>query len=146
MAIPKLPMERNTFASFSGKRSAKIFDPSSGGIGSKLKIARSKFSSTIFIRNISSSDARGRNRMRKPKKTAIRIFVNGPASDTRARSFLPSFKLKGSIGTGFAAPKIIGNGKGAIGSLGITKITKAIDLRNPETRKIGKDLLIEGYL
>lgn len=46
----------------------------------------------------------------------------------------------------FAAPKIIGNGLGAIGSLGISKIDKAINLKNPVTRKIGKDLLIEGYI
>lgn len=39
---------------------------------------------------------------------AIRIFVNGPARATRARSFLPSRKLNGSTGTGFAAPKTIG--------------------------------------
>ena len=46
----------------------------------------------------------------------------------------------------FTAPKIIGNGIGAIGSLGIKKIDKAINLKNPITKKIGKDLLIEGYL
>ena len=46
----------------------------------------------------------------------------------------------------FAAPKIIGNGLGAIGSLGISKIDKAINLKNPITRKIGKDFLIEGYI
>lgn len=41
-------------------------------------------------------------------KTAKIILVKGPASATRAISFLPSFKLNGSIGTGFAAPKRIG--------------------------------------
>lgn len=46
----------------------------------------------------------------------------------------------------FAAPKIIGNGVGAIDSLGITKIGKAISLKNPAMRKIGTDLLVEGYL
>ena len=46
----------------------------------------------------------------------------------------------------FAAPKIIGNGLGAIGNLGIKKIDKAINLKNPATRKIGKDLLVEAYL
>lgn len=46
----------------------------------------------------------------------------------------------------FAAPKLIGNGLGAIGNLGINKINKAINLKNPETRKVGKDLLIEAYL
>ena len=46
----------------------------------------------------------------------------------------------------FTAPKIIGNGVGAIGSLGIKKIEKAINLKNPVCKKIGKDVLIEGYL
>ena len=46
----------------------------------------------------------------------------------------------------FAAPKIIGNGLGAIGNLGINKIDKAINLKNTITKKIGQDLLIEGYL
>ena len=46
----------------------------------------------------------------------------------------------------FTAPKIIGNGVGAIGNLGVTKINKAIPLKGHSFRKIGKDLLIEGYL
>ena len=46
----------------------------------------------------------------------------------------------------FTAPKIIGNGLGAIGNLGINKIDKAINLKNPVTRKIGNDLLVEAYL
>ncbi len=46
----------------------------------------------------------------------------------------------------FAAPKIIGNGKGAIGNLGITKIDKAIKLKDIRTEKAGNDLMIEGYL
>jgi len=46
----------------------------------------------------------------------------------------------------FTAPKIIGNGLGPIKNLGIKKIDKAIKLKNIRTRKIGKDLLAEGYL
>ena len=46
----------------------------------------------------------------------------------------------------FTAPKIIGNGLGAIGNLGINKIDKAINLKNSVAKKIGKDILIEGYL
>jgi len=40
---------------------------------------------------------------------AIRTLVKGPAKETRAKSFLPSCKLKGSTGTGLAAPNIIGD-------------------------------------
>ena len=46
----------------------------------------------------------------------------------------------------FTAPKIIGNGLGAIGNLGVNTIDKAINLKNPVAKKIGKDILIEGYL
>jgi len=58
--------------------------------------------------------------------TAIKIFVSGPESETRARSFRPSLKLNGSTGTGFAAPKITGD---------------------PETIKIsGRRMLINGSM
>ena len=46
----------------------------------------------------------------------------------------------------FTAPKLIGNGHGAIGNLGINKIDKAINLKNPVAKKIGNDILIEGDL
>jgi len=46
----------------------------------------------------------------------------------------------------FTAPKIIGNGLGPIKNLGITKVNKAIKLKNISTKKIGKDLLVEGNL
>lgn len=46
----------------------------------------------------------------------------------------------------FTAPKIIGNGLGAIGNLGINKIDNAINLKNSVAKKIGNDILIEGYL
>ena len=46
----------------------------------------------------------------------------------------------------FTAPKLVGSGKGAIGDLGIKKIDKAINLKNPKMSKVGKDMLIEAYL
>lgn len=46
----------------------------------------------------------------------------------------------------FTAPKIIGNGLGAIGNLGIKTVDKAINLKNPVAKKIGNDILIEGHL
>ena len=46
----------------------------------------------------------------------------------------------------FAAPKLIGNGLGAIGNLGIDKINKAINLRNQVVKKIGKDVFVEAYI
>jgi diaminohydroxyphosphoribosylaminopyrimidine deaminase / 5-amino-6-(5-phosphoribosylamino)uracil reductase len=46
----------------------------------------------------------------------------------------------------FTAPKIIGNGLNPIKNLGIKKVNKAIKLKDTSTTKIGRDLLIEGYL
>ncbi len=46
----------------------------------------------------------------------------------------------------FTAPKIIGNGIGAIGSLGIKNISNAIDIKNPVCRRVGNDMMVEGYL
>ncbi len=46
----------------------------------------------------------------------------------------------------FTAPKLIGNGLGAIGNLGVNKIDKAIKLKNPVLQKIGKDMLVDAYL
>ena len=48
----------------------------------------------------------------------------------------------------FISPKIIG-GKEAIGSVmgkGVTRIDKAIKLKNLQVKRIGEDLLIEGYI
>ena len=46
----------------------------------------------------------------------------------------------------FAAPKIIGNGMGAIANLGIVKIGNAIKLKHTSIKKIGSDILVEGYV
>lgn len=46
----------------------------------------------------------------------------------------------------FTAPKLVGNGFEAIGNLGITNIDKAVKLKSIKTMKIGKDILLEGYL
>lgn len=46
----------------------------------------------------------------------------------------------------FTAPKLIGNGHGAIGNLGVSKIGKAINLKDPVCSRVGKDMLVEAYL
>jgi len=46
----------------------------------------------------------------------------------------------------FTAPKLIGNGLGAIGNLGVNKIDKAIKLKDPVCKQVGKDMLVEAYL
>ncbi|MBU0615555.1 MAG: bifunctional diaminohydroxyphosphoribosylaminopyrimidine deaminase/5-amino-6-(5-phosphoribosylamino)uracil reductase RibD [Nanoarchaeota archaeon] len=46
----------------------------------------------------------------------------------------------------FLSPGLIGDGLSALGDMGITKVDKSIKLKNVTHTKIGKDLLIEGYL
>ena len=46
----------------------------------------------------------------------------------------------------FISPKMIGKGLEAIGDLGVKKVDKSINLKNIDYKKIGKDMLIEGYL
>ena len=46
----------------------------------------------------------------------------------------------------FISPKLIGEGLAALGDLGINKIDKSIKIKKLDYRKIGKDILIEGYL
>ena len=78
-------------------------------MGKRLKIANKRFIWTILSKREERIDGSKFNNLRiTAAKTAIRTFVRGPARETIATSFLPSFKLKGSIGTGFAAPKITG--------------------------------------
>jgi len=46
----------------------------------------------------------------------------------------------------FIAPSVIGAGLEAIGDLGITKVDRSIQLKHLSSKKIGKDILVEGYL
>lgn len=46
----------------------------------------------------------------------------------------------------FIAPGFIGDGLGAVGDLGIKKVDKKINLNHMSTKKVGKDILVEGYL
>ena len=48
----------------------------------------------------------------------------------------------------FIAPKLIGgrNAPGAIGGSGIANLSEAIGIHNWKFKKIGEDLLVEGYL
>ena len=112
ISIPNIPIERYAFASFSGRIKAKIFDPSSGGMGIRLKIAKRRFSWTAVKKNQLKKGVKVPNGIYASilkiiaEIIARSTFVPGPASETRAISFLPSRKLKGSMGTGFAPPNI----------------------------------------
>lgn len=100
---PIVPWDIYVSAIFSGRRRENILDPSSGGMGMRLKIANNKFNWTT--RPIMPEGNILKIRL---KITAIATLVSGPAKETKAKSFLPSRKLKGSTGTGLAPPIIIG--------------------------------------
>ncbi len=126
---PTDPNAKYDFAVFSGRRREKTFDPSNGGIGSKLNIPRRRFSSTILniiVRSTGLEIKSAPNLSTNAASTAIKKLVAGPARDTIAISFLPSLRLNGSTGTGLAAPKTTGE---------------------PERRRIeGKSTLIRGSM
>jgi diaminohydroxyphosphoribosylaminopyrimidine deaminase/5-amino-6-(5-phosphoribosylamino)uracil reductase len=47
----------------------------------------------------------------------------------------------------FTSPKILGDdGKGVIGDLGIKELNKVVNIKDISLKKLGKDVLVEGYL
>lgn len=112
--IPIDPKDKKALASFSGRRRENILDPSSGGIGIRLKIASRRLSLTIAVKiNIKKLKSSVCSKFTiiltiKLARIAKRTFARGPERETSARSFLPSLKLNGSTGTGLAAPIITG--------------------------------------
>ena len=76
------------------------------------------------------------------KKELTSVMIEGGAE-------LNSSAIKDKIANKllvFTAPKLVGNGLSAMGNLGITKIDKAIRLKDIKMKKIGKDILVEAYL
>jgi hypothetical protein len=112
--IPIEPSDKNALAVFSGRRSAKILDPSRGGIGIRLNMASKRFNLPIIIKsdikkNTVSLGAKFANNLTIKLARIAKITLDkGPAKETKAKSFLPSLRLKTSTGTGLAAPIIIG--------------------------------------
>ena len=90
-----------------GNRLNKIFDPSSGGIGTRLKIARNRLIKiaviAIFI-NVFVNPKPTPILMKIDIKIAIKIFESGPAIATNNSPHRWFRKLYGLYGTGFAQP------------------------------------------
>ena len=89
------------FQKRSGSEANNTFDPSSGGIGTKLNTASTMFAYTIMERRIVKSDV-GSRRTRIANADASSIFAIGPAAPTSAGPHFPPRKLYGLYGTGFA--------------------------------------------
>lgn len=89
-----------------GKNVANTFEPSRGGIGTKLKIIKTKLIYTIKLtKPVKVKLAIGKNLKNKPKNKAIIKFPKGPAIATLASPYFLSLKLFGLYGTGLAQPK-----------------------------------------
>lgn len=80
--------------------------------------------------------------IKRDAKTASIRLVRGPARDTSARSFLPSFRLNGSTGTGLAAPNTTGDPenirkKGRIMLMNGSICFLGSSVRRPASRAVG---------
>src|SRR3989344_8882411 len=98
MNMPYRSRNSSTWCRWYGKRANRIFDPSSGGTGSRFKKARiiliktTKLERVTTVSGIPKKDER---RISIPKKIAIKIFESGPAKATNAPPYLGFFKLYG---------------------------------------------------
>ncbi len=97
------------YLAFCGKIADKIRDPSSGGIGTRLNVARTRFVNTIISKATIAGPGspNPKNLIVSPAITASTIFDNGPAKATSASPFFPDFKALKLTGTGFAQPRMI---------------------------------------
>ena len=85
----------------SGSMANKTFDPSKGGIGTKLNTINKIFAYTISPRSETKLLA-GKNLTIIPNTIATTKFAIGPAAPTNAGPHLRSLKLYGLYGTGLA--------------------------------------------
>ena len=121
----------------------------------KLIIATTKRSPKKKIREIQQRGAnvlvieseRGQVNLKKLMKELIKHEITSVMIEGGAE--LNSNSIKAEIVDKvmfFIAPGIIGAGLNAIGDLGIRTVDKSIKLKNISSKRIGKDILVEGYL
>ena len=100
------------FSADFGKKAKRTFEPSSGGIGTRLKTPRATFIKiTMFMKNKNAGEANPKNAKIfkiKLKIIAIEKLLNGPDKPINPLSLLGFFKYKGLNGTGFAQPNKTG--------------------------------------
>lgn len=105
MIIPNGSIRANLYAKLEGINPINTLEPSRGGTGIRLNIAKTRFMSMANLRN--SEIKIGRFILKiKLKNIARHIFAKGPAKPTKMISLLGFLKLRKFIGTGFAQPKI----------------------------------------
>jgi len=144
---PKGSKESKTPATSPGAMAAKMREPSSGGMGMRFKAARIRLILVVMTRIGRKNERLFGDRKRsilksKAAKTAISKLVPGPAKPTKPISLRPSRKLKGSIGTGLAAPKTTGEPE-KIRSRGKNRLIKGsmcgigFKVKRPESLAVG---------
>ena len=87
--INKLCFSKNvrTLCKLFGKMEKRILEPSSGGIGTRLKVAKMRLIKTIRAK-APLSDGRKPERIKSPRIKAIQKFESGPARATKASPHL----------------------------------------------------------
>ena len=74
-----------SFSKEAGKTAKKIWEPSRGGTGIKLKSPRTRFNQQKMLKKINKPGlVRGKNRINKPTNNASKKLERGPAKPTRA--------------------------------------------------------------
>jgi hypothetical protein len=143
--IPNGSKLLNLYAKLDGSNPINILEPSKGGIGIKLNIAKTRFMSIANLRN-SEIRIEKFNLKSKLKDIAKIIFAKGPAIPTKTISLLGFLKLKKFIGTGFAQPKItlepkIAKDKGKIIVPNISMWARGENVRRPDIFAVGSPSL-----
>lgn len=104
MMIPYLcAISEKTNLPRTGRNAKIILEPSRGGIGIKLNIAKEIFRRTMNS-NIGKRDPSCKNLSAVPKMSAINRFEIGPANATSGSAIFRCLKLYGLYDTGFAHP------------------------------------------
>lgn len=105
MRIPNGSTRENLYAKLEGNNPINTLEPSRGGIGIRLNMAKTRFMSIANLRNSQIQSGKFILKIRL-KNIARHIFAKGPAIPTKRISLLGFLKLKKFTGTGFAQPKI----------------------------------------
>lgn len=101
----------STYLYRTGSRAKTTFDPSSGGIGIKLKNPNTMLTNTIrytAVMALVGMPHPAPKRAIKPKTIARQKLATTPANETSNMPFLGFVKLRSFTGTGLAQPNNIG--------------------------------------
>ena len=94
-----------SLAYLKGRKEKRIWEPSKGGIGIRLNIAKRKLYIEIILKNKNKEAGKLKNLIGRAKRMPTMILIPGPAKETLSSPHLLSLRLFGLIGTGFAQPK-----------------------------------------